>query len=125
MVDHFTKTIWLYATKDQRAETTAPVVADFFLKYGIPDKFLSDQGKNYQIVLLAQLLELLDVHQIRTTIFRSQTDGISEKGIRSTIKMIKCFVLDSQDDWDEFLANWRSHTIKQLDMLRQDSHRYT
>ena len=86
VVDHFTKVMGLYATKDQKAETTAPVVADFFLKYGIPDKFLSDQGRNYQSVLIAQLLELLDVHQLRTTIFRPQTDGISERGIRSTIR---------------------------------------
>ena len=73
------------------------------MKFGIPDAFLSDQGKNYQSNLIAQLWELLDVKQKKTTAYHPECDGLSERLNRSVKKMIKCYINESHTDWDEHL----------------------
>jgi hypothetical protein len=49
--------------------------------HGLPEFILSDQGKNYQSALLAELWELLDVHKLRTSPYHPQCDGITERFI--------------------------------------------
>ena len=57
VIDHFTKWVVLYALKNIDAKTTAKALFDFICRYGIPDAFLSDQGKNYQAQLIQELWE--------------------------------------------------------------------
>ncbi|CAF0944485.1 unnamed protein product [Brachionus calyciflorus] len=69
VIDHFTKWIVLYAIKNIDAKTTAKFLFEFICKFGIPTAFFSDQGKNYQAILLEELWELLDIRRLRTSPF--------------------------------------------------------
>ena len=60
---------------------------EFFSRYGVP------------LVLHS---ELLGIHETCTTPFRPQSDGQSERNIRTIIKMI-AMVVDKQGEWDEYL----------------------
>ena len=103
IIDHFTKFIQLYAMPNQLAVTLAKKLHKFMMKFGIQYEFLSDQGRNYQSFLLAQLWELLDVQRKRTTPYHPEADGLSERLNRTIKKMIKCYVNESHTDWDEHL----------------------
>ncbi len=48
LVDHKLKNSWFRSTKDQTAKTKAPIIANIELEFGIFEKLLTDQGKNYQ-----------------------------------------------------------------------------
>ncbi|CAF0934377.1 unnamed protein product [Brachionus calyciflorus] len=103
VIDHFTKWIVLYAIKDIDAKTTAKFLFEFICKFGIPTAFLSDQGKKYQAHLLQELWELLDIRRLRTSQFHLECDGLSERLNRTLKRMIKCFINDNHDNWDELL----------------------
>ena len=89
IIDHFSKFIQLYALPNQEATTIIKCLHNFVMKFGIPEAFLSDQGRNYQSDLIAQLWEMLDVRRKRTSIYHPETDGLSERLNRTLIKMIK------------------------------------
>ena len=103
LVDHKSKYSWFRATKDQTAKTTAPIIANIELEFGIFEKLLTDQGKNYESELIAELCHLLDTDKLRTTPFHPIGDGQSEIRNKSLIKMIKTFIDDSHENWDELL----------------------
>ena len=101
--DHFTKFVQIYALKDTQASTIAHCLVEFMLKFGICDSILSDQGKNYQSLLLEAVYELLDVKQLRTTPYHPECDGLSERFIQTMKQMLMCYVNDKGDDWFMFL----------------------
>jgi hypothetical protein len=75
-----------------------------FYNYGIPTQILSDRGTNFQAMVMHELCELLDIRQTRTTAYHPQTDGISERLMRTIKPMIAAYLKsDKQDDWDENL----------------------
>ena len=93
----------VYALPNQLANKIIKALQAFIMKFGIPNAFLSDQVKNYQSNLIAQLWELLDVKQKKTTAYHPECDGLSERLNRSVKKMIKCYINESHTDWDEHL----------------------
>ncbi|CAF0993919.1 unnamed protein product [Brachionus calyciflorus] len=103
VIDHFPKWIVLYAIKNIDAKTTAKFLFEFICKFGIQTAFLSDQGKNYQAQLLQELWELLDIRPLRRSPFHPECDGLSERLNRTLKRMIKCFINDNHDNWDELL----------------------
>ena len=71
--------------------------------FGLVFNILSDQGKNYQADLTRRVLEMLDIHQLRTTPYQPECDGLSERFNRTLQAMLRCFVDDNQSNWDELL----------------------
>ena len=62
LVDHFTRYDVCYATKNKTAKTAAKCMFDdFFLKYGLPNQILHDQGGKFENRLKAELKELSGV----------------------------------------------------------------
>ena len=82
------------------ASTVADQVVDYICNFGVMDKLLSDQGTNYESQLIAELMDTFDIHKIRTTSFRPQTDGITERANQTIKNMIMNYVNDDQDNWD-------------------------
>jgi hypothetical protein len=70
--DHITKWMKLYTLKTMEAEEVAQMIATFVCRHGSPVKMLSDQGSNYQSVLVSELFELLDIERVRTTPFHPE-----------------------------------------------------
>ncbi len=61
IVDHLTKRMELYTLKTMETEEVAQIIATFVCRHVRPVKMLSDQGSNYQSVLVSELFELLDI----------------------------------------------------------------
>ena len=50
ITDHFTRYALAYPSKNQTAQATARILWDNFIcHYGFPEKFISDQGRNFEI----------------------------------------------------------------------------
>ena len=90
--DHFTKWVEVYAMKTITAAEVAKKLMKTICQHGIMEQILTDQGTNFQAELMKELYELLDVHQTRTSPFRPQTDGLSERFNQTLKKMITAYV---------------------------------
>ena len=103
VTDHFTRYAQAYVTRSQ----TAPVVANtlwekFFVHYGFPEKILSDQGRNFESNLLAELCKLVQIKKLRATSYRLEGNGSCDRFNRTLISMIGTLP-------EELKINWPQH----------------
>lgn len=103
IVDHFTKFADAYALQDTKATTIADVLVTHMLTYGIPEKLLSDLGKNLQSQVLELVYEALDIERVKTSPYHPECDGLSERFIGTIKRMLACYVNERGDDWDVHL----------------------
>ena len=62
ITDHFTRYAQAYVTRTQMTQTMEKTLWDkFIVHYGLPKKILTDQGRNFESQLVADLCELLGV----------------------------------------------------------------
>jgi hypothetical protein len=102
--DYFTKWTQAFALPDQTAQSVADVLAtQFFSVFGIPRWIHSDQGRNFESHLFRELCQLLEVKKTRTTPYHPQSDGMVERFNRTCVQMLKAFVGENRDDWDDHL----------------------
>ena len=102
-VDCFTKYLEVFPMPNMEAVTVAEaLVTGFFTKYGIPTYLHSDQGTQFESQLFQEVCRMLGVKKTRTTPFRPQSDGQSERSIRTLTKMIAMATKD-QHEWDTCL----------------------
>ena len=47
----------------------------FIRHYGFPEKFLSDQGRNFESELISELCKLAQVEKVHTTPYHPMTNG--------------------------------------------------
>ncbi|CAF1061670.1 unnamed protein product [Brachionus calyciflorus] len=77
------------------------IISSWICLYSIPEYILSDRGKNFQSMLLELIYEKLDIKQLRTTAYHPECDGQSERFIRTLKAMIRGYVAENQQNWDE------------------------
>ena len=95
----------MYAIKDRRAETAAKYVADFCLDFGIPIKLLSDKDPAYEAALFQELMNILQIKKLRTSGYRPQTNGLTEKFNSEIKKYLTIFLAENNEknNWDLLL----------------------
>ena len=71
----------------------------WFWIFGIPEKLLSDRGKEFRSKLMEALCILLDVERLNTTPGHPECDGQIEKAVQQMKKMIRAHVAEDQEDW--------------------------
>lgn len=102
--DYFTKWTQAFALPNQTAQSVADILCiEFFSLFGCPLQLHSDQGRNFESELFAEVCRLLGVEKTRTTAYRPQSDGQVERFNRTIQQMLKAFVNDNRDDWDDHL----------------------
>ena len=87
VTDHFTRLAEAFVTPSQTSSVVAKTLWDkYFMYYGIPEKILSDQGRNFESSLIAELCKLTGVKKLRTNPYRPKTIGPCEKFNSNTDK---------------------------------------
>ena len=103
ITDHFTRYAQAYASKTQTAQATAKLLWENFIRhYGFPEKFLSDQGRNFESELISELCKLAQVEKVHTTPYHPMTNGQCER-FNSTL----CNMLGTLSEKDKL--DWKAH----------------
>jgi len=100
--DYFTKWVEAVPLPNQTAATVTRGLVKIFSKYSMPAILHSDQGRNFESLLLQQTLDAFGVVKSRTTAYHPQGDGMVERFNRSLLQMLRSYV-HTQADWEEFL----------------------
>ena len=99
--DYFTKWTESYPLPNQEATTVAEkLVNEFICRFGVPRKLHSDQGRNFESKVFAEICKLLDIEKTRTTPLHLQSDGQVERFNRTVVKMLRGKIREDQKDWD-------------------------
>ena len=114
MVDLFTRYIEIQPLKDQCARTLVEAFERgwIYRGYGVPQTILSDQGKNVDGETFREFCKILGVEKKRTSPYRPQADGMSERNIGMVKQVIRCLQEDRHLDkgsWPGLLAEVSFH----------------
>ena len=76
---------------------------NFIIHYGFPNKIISDQGRNFESELLANLCEVAGVQKLRTTPYHPQTNGQCERFNSTLLNMLGTLTLEQKKDWKTYV----------------------
>lgn len=102
--DALTKYVEAFPMKDQTADTVARTfIKGIILRYGTPAQLLTDLGTNFTSNLMQSLCKFLQIHHLKTTAYRPQTNGALERFHRTLKDLLSHYIHPHQRDWDEWL----------------------
>ena len=87
---------------DQTAVCITNELVKLFFMLGLPQIVHSDQGKNFEITVLKQILEAFSINKSGMTAYHPQGDGLVEHFNRSLLQLLRSFV-QSEPDWERYL----------------------
>ena len=106
VVDHFTRYVQAFITKNHTARTTARVLYNnFFSVFGFPQKLLSDQGTEFTGDVIATMCKLLGIEKIRTTPYHPQTNRSAERLHQTLQRMIGKLNPEKRRKWPEHIGS--------------------
>jgi len=94
---------------------TAQMVAKLFIenwiaRFGVPKRVITDQGKQFESQLFAEILKKLGTQRLRTTAYHPQSNGLVERFHRTLKSSLRC--LSTTGDWVSalplVLLGWRN-----------------
>lgn len=88
ITDHFTKYAVAIPTRDQKATTVARCLWEqFFVHYGFPARLHSDQGRDFESLLIKELCALVGIKKIRTSPYHPRGNPV-ERYNRTLLSML-------------------------------------
>lgn len=95
------------------------LVTNFFYRFGFPRELHSDEGRNFELKRMQEVLERLWVSKARTTILHPQSYGMAKSYVTTIEEHLKV-VCTHERDWDErlpiFLLAYRASTHETTSM---------
>ena len=105
ITDHFTRYALAYPSKTQTAQATARILWDNFIcHYGFPEKFISDQGRNFESDLIKELCKIAGVKKVHTTNYHPQGNGQCERFNSTLCNMLGTLSEEEKSDWKSYLG---------------------
>ena len=105
ITDHFTRYALAYPSKTQTVQATAKILWDNFIyHYGFPEKFISDQGRNFESDLIKELCKIAGVKKLHTTPYHPQGNGQCERFNSTLCNMLGTLSEEEKSDWKSYLG---------------------
>ena len=102
--DYFTRWVEAYPIPCQEASVVArKLVDEMFCRFSPPEQLLSDQGRQFESQLMAEVCKLLGIQKSRTTPYHPQCDGLVERWNRTLLQSLATSVTDHPENWEEFV----------------------
>ena len=110
-VDLFSKYVIAKATKNASSDTVVNfLINDVFLKYGFPNRILSDRGQCFLSNTVTDLLRTLEIKKVNTTAYHPQCDGMAEATVKNITNLLGKLAYHEPRNWDSYL-NYASYII--------------
>ena len=105
MVDKFTKMVHLASCKkDINAKTTAYLVLKHVISlHGVPEEIISDRGPQFDSLIWKEIWQILGARVKLAAPQHPQTDGQSERNIKTFLQLMRAFTESQKDQWEIFL----------------------
>ena len=104
VTDHFTGFAQAYLAPNESARSTAKLfVEEFCTSFGIPERIISDQGRNFESDLLKEVCGVLGVTKTRTTPYHPQTNGQCERFNKTLLSMLGTLGPKEKAQWSRQL----------------------
>ena len=105
ITDHFSKYVKAIPLPNQQAETVADAfVRGWIAVFGAPLMLHTDQGRNFDSAVVAEMCQLLDIYKTRTSAYHPAGNGHTERYNRCVMDMIHAQIRLDPSDWDRALA---------------------
>ena len=105
ITDHFIRYALAYPSKTQTAQATARILWDNFIcHYGFPEKFIADQGRNFESDLTKELYKIAGVKKLHTTPYHPQGNGQCERFDSTLCNMLGTLSEEENSDWKSYLG---------------------
>ena len=105
ITDHFTRYALAYPSKTQTAQATARILWDNFIcHYGFPERFISDQGRNFESDLIKELCKIVGVKKVHTTPYHPQGNRQCERFNSTLCNMLGTLSEEEKSDWKSHLG---------------------
>ena len=105
ITDHFTRYAQAFPSKSETAHATAKILwQNFICHFGFPEKFISDQSRNFESELIKDLHKLAKVDKIRTTPYHPMTNGQCKQFNKTLLKMLGTLSARDKVDWKSHIA---------------------
>lgn len=102
--DHFTRfAIATPVFNVTTQEIIRVLISDVISKFGLPKKFLTDNGTGFMSNLGIELYKYFGMKKLTTTPYHPETDGLTERFNKTLCDMLSSYVNESGDDWDIWL----------------------
>jgi len=117
IVDCFSKWVKTFPLKKIRAKTVAEVFLNqVVFRHGVPLKVHTDQGRNFESKVFAELMEILGISKTRTTALHPQSDGQVERQHPTITNYLAKYISSNQKDWDCWVPMFFFYPIGLLNM---------
>ena len=101
IMDYFSKWPEVHPMPNQEASTVAEIlVKEVVSQFGVPVTIHSDQGRNFESSLIAEMCLLLGAEKTRTTPLHPESDGMVERFNRTLEAQLSMFVDKNHRNWD-------------------------
>ena len=105
ITDHFTRYAQAHVTPSQKAHVVAKTLWEhFFIHCGFSEEILSDQGRNFESVLISKLCELTQIKKLRTMPYQPEGSGSCERFNRTLISMLGTLPADFKSKWPQHIS---------------------
>ena len=103
IVDAFTKWTEAVALPSKEAAAVARATAQQWIaRYGVPEKLVSDQGSEFTAEVFKELLGILKLKHVYTTVGHPESNGLVERANRSLLNYFRKYLEDCRD-WNNIL----------------------